>query len=135
MRLIEKLDWIRYVPEAFENRAAPVADQITMELHYLSAQEYRRYQDLIVVKSRRNGVTKAENLHEVNRKILKENVRLISNYAWKDPASGTQFPIAEGGALWDHGEGELIDEVLGVINDASKLKEGEAKNFGAQSAS
>lgn len=127
-RKIKKLDWITYVPEAFENRAEE--DPITCEVHYLSASEYRRYQNMLKMKQKRDGTVDVPNKDQVNRKILADNVRNITNYEHEE-----QGPLTTGAELFDHGEQELVDELLEVVDDQSRLREGAVGNYGSQSDS
>lgn len=125
-RNVEKLDWVDYVPESYGNRSDD--EPVRMEVHFLSAREYRRYQGLLKIKQKK-GVIDVVNQDEVNRKILSDNVRNVRNYRIGDSE------ISDGGDLWDHGEVDFVEELLEVVNDLSRLEEGQAKNFEGPSAS
>lgn len=126
-REIPKIDWVPYVPAAFENRSDP--DPITCEIHYLTADESRRYDNMLKVKAKRNGELDVKNKDKVNCLILTECVRNIKNY--KVGGVG----IVDGATLFSHGEKELRDELLEVVENYGLLEEGAVKNFEPQSVS
>jgi len=117
-------DWVRYTPEAFGNRDDD--DPLTCEIHWLSGSEYRRYRRMIVLKQV-HGETKT-NIEQINKKILTENVRDIRGYEMAGIA------IRSGADLFDHGEPDLVDEILDAVTNVSRLEDGLGKQLTELSA-
>ena len=134
-RITVKEDWIQYVPQAFGQRAGyelhlegdPKGDPepITLEVHFLSTSEYARYTNKVLMKKTKDSTVSFPNQEDVNRSILAKNVRNIRNYSIKDLTSGRTIKIETGEQLYDHGESEICNELLNVINDMSLLEAGD----------
>ena len=87
------------------------------------------------MKVKRSGEVASPNQDAVNKKILADNVRGIMCKCGAHPYTVNGNEIQNGEQLYDYGESEFIVELLDVIDDASKLKEGELGNSDSQSAS
>lgn len=143
MREIVKSDWITYIPKAFGEREqyerfrmgelAEDPKPIMLELHSLSDEEYGRFSGKVTMQRKRDGVVSFPNQRAVNKQILAENVRSICNYRVRlvkaDGVAAQVIDITNGKLLAEHGESELVDEILGVLNDYSALSEGELGNL------
>lgn len=120
-----KDEWRTYIFEAFDNRLDP--DPVTMEIHWLSGQEYRKYRDKLKIRTGHGDVS--TNQEQINRKLLANNVRNIKDYRINNK------PITTGEELYDYGEPDVVDEILDVLTNISRLEDGELGKLNSQSAS
>lgn len=121
------LDWLDYIPSSFGNREDD--DPIVLKVRFVTAKTFRHYQNMIKQKTNREGMIEYPNRDAVNRKMLADNIEKVTNYSHKGKK------ILNGADIWDLGESELINEMLDVIDEWSKLSAGMAKNFKPQSDS
>ncbi len=120
-----KDEYREYTPESYDNRLDP--EPITMEVHWLSGQEYRKYRDKLKIRTGHGDVS--TNQEQINRKLLANNVRNITNYKVQGK------PITDGDELYLHGEPDIMEEVLDVLTNLSRLESGQAGKSNSQSDS
>lgn len=110
-------DWVVYIPEAFDNRSDP--DPVTVEIHWLSGEEYRRYRRQLIFKAQHGDMK--TNAEEINARIIEENVRNVQNY------SVDGVPLRTGKDLFERGEPDFVEEILDAVSNISRLEKGLAK--------
>lgn len=124
-RETEKLeDWVTYVPDVDDNRIDP--DPLTVEIHPMSAEEWRSFQRGIAVGKPKGAYDRTE---KAVRRILSERVRNICGYK----ANGVA--IRTGAELFDHGEPVVYDDVFEAITNISTLSAGLLGKLKSRSAS
>lgn len=124
-----KNKWYVYAPDVMvgetNNRDLPESEQVTVEVHPLNNGESQHYQEMVKIKGRpgkRDGFKL--NSAEVRRKMFIDNVKNLKNLTLE----GKAMDVAD---LYDEGQPEIVNDIIGAIEDISKLEEGERKNLSA----
>lgn len=126
-RETEKLeDWVTYVPDVDDNRSDP--NPLTVEIHPMSAEEFRSFQRGIVSGKQKASAQMARSQKAVGR-ILAERVRNVRGYKCDGRV------ITTGAELYAYGEPVVYDDVFDAILNMSTLKEGLLGKSNSRSAS
>jgi hypothetical protein len=121
-------DWIEYVPDFANNRSLPVKEMVTCEVHFLNYKEAKKYRGNYTIKGKSLRKGLKFDMAEQADKIFCENVRNFKNVEIDDKKYTRPEDIlrlAEGDLV------DMIEDIGEAIEDASHLKEGDIKNFGA----
>ena len=120
----KKDEWSDFVPEAYDNRVD--SDPVSMKVHWLSGEEYRKYRKMTVFKQKHGDLQM--NTEDINRKILAANVKEVKNYSINGRA------IESGEDFYRFAEPDFIDELLDVVTNLSRLEAGSQDSLSSQSA-
>jgi hypothetical protein len=99
-------DWVKYIPEAFENRADP--EPVSLEILPLTGKELQQLKRI-------DAMNDGDKVSTLADQLVATNVRNITNYS----ARGAR--IVTGQDLLDRGELQIIAEVVGALIKASTL--------------
>lgn len=123
-----KENWVIYVPDFIDNRSVPLDEMVSCKIHFLNYREAQKYRSGLVLKGKslRKGM-KIDTAGNAD-KLFCDNVKDFENLV----IDGEQITTAE--RLLKLAEGSLVDMIEDIneaMEDASHLKEGDIKNFGA----
>jgi hypothetical protein len=115
-------DIIDYIPEFGDNRDSE--NPCIVRLKFVSHARVQHYGRIIAAKVK--GTTDPVKINQraegVQRRQFVENVESVSGYFIKDRE------ITDPGEVYDTADVTLIFELIGAMESASKLSEGQAKN-------
>ena len=112
--------WRVFVPEFNDNRTLAEKDQFSLEIHWLTHGEKKRYAKM--VKPRMKGRRLTTNAEEIDRLIFCQNARNITNLSFDGQA------VTDSGVLHDSAPSELIEEIVNAITTYGALDEDDEKN-------
>jgi hypothetical protein len=109
---------VAFIPDLGDNRDLPEEEQIWAEILPMTGQELRTYQR-VMMNTKANSKLAFEKAEKVVRRIMKERVVAVHNYAdIKD------VPIEDGEQVYDRGEPEMVDALYTGLTQISTLKAG-----------
>jgi hypothetical protein len=117
--------WVTYVPEFDENREDD--EPITSEIRPLTVRESMRRSGNVTARQTKGGGV-ATNSADIQRETFVAHVRNIRNLG----VGGKAITTPE--ALLDTQLHGLVTEIQQALTDASRLAEGDVKNFKSRSA-